>query len=311
MKKEQKLKIRNINLLLLTALIWGCAFVAQKKGGENVPFTFNAIRSFVGALVLVPSIWVLDRLGLTRGKPKTHKERRTLIRGGIFCGLALFVASNLQQLGMYYGSSASKASFLTTLYIIIVPLLGLFVGRKCRINVWIAVAIAVVGMYLLCVKESITSVEPSDLLLLATAFVFALHILVIDHYTPKVDGVRMSCIQLFVTGVLTSILAYCFDVQFQLGSISAWAGALADRDIWIAILYAGIMSSGIAYTLQIIGQNHINPAIAALIMSFESVFGALASWIILGERLSPKEMVGCGLIFAALLVAQMKWRKHD
>ena len=269
MSKEKNIKIRNIGLLFVTAFIWGCAFVAQKKGGENVPFTFNAIRSFVGGLVLVPSIFILDKLGMTRGKPKTKQERKTLLLGGLLCGLALCVASNLQQLGMYYGSSASKASFLTTLYILMVPILGLFVRRKCRFNVWIGVALAVVGMYLLCVKESITDIEPSDLILIATAFVFSLHIIIIDHFTPKVDGVR----------------------------------------IWISILYAGIMSSGIAYTLQIIGQNKINPAVAALIMSFESVFGVLASWVILGERLSVKEMIGCALIFAAVIVAQVRFPK--
>lgn len=290
-------------------MIWGCAFVAQKKGGENIPFTFNSIRSFVGGIVLIPAIFILDKIGLTRGKPKNAKERKTLIIGGILCGLALCVASNLQQLGMYYGSEASKASFLTTLYILMVPILGLFVKKKCPGNVWVGVVVALVGMYLLCVKENLTDIKGSDLLLIATAFVFSLHIIIIDYFTPKVDGVRMSCIQLFVAGVLTMIPAYFFDIRLMVGSMGEWSQILMSRDIWISILYAGIMSSGVAYTLQIIGQNKLNPAVAALIMSFESVFGTIASWIILGERLSFKECLGCTLIFVAVVIAQLRFKK--
>ena len=306
-KAERRIKVRNVILLFITALIWGCAFVAQKKGGEDIPFTFNSVRSFIGGLVLIPSIFVLDRLGLTKGKPKSPQERKLLIKGGILCGLALCVASNLQQLGMYYGSEASKASFLTTLYILMVPILGLFLKRKCSFNIWIGVVIALVGMYLLCVKGNITEIEGSDLLLIATAFVFSLHIIIIDHFTPKVDGVRMSCIQLFVAGALTMIPAYFFDISYKVGSVDKWAEILFSGDIWISILYAGIMSSGIAYTLQIIGQNKLNPAVAALIMSFESVFGTVASWIILGERLSFKECMGCVLIFVAVVIAQVRF----
>ena len=304
----KKTKIRNSGLLVITAFIWGIAFVAQLTGGNAVgPFTFNAIRSLLGCLALIPVLLVLDKMGVTHGAPKNKKEKKTLIVGGILCGLALCLASNVQQIGLLLGQSAGKAGFLTTLYILIVPILGIFFKRKCRWNVWVGVVIAIVGMYLLCFKGSLSSFKLGDGLLLLTSLLFSFHILIIDYYTPKVDGVRMSIIQLAVCGLVTIIPTYFYDINVLYGSFDKWFEPLTKFDSWIPILYAGILSSGVAYTLQIIGQNKINPTVASLIMSLESVFSVIAGWIILGDKLSPRELLGCGLIFTAICVAQLRF----
>ena len=304
----KKTKIRNSGLLLITAFIWGIAFVAQLSGGNAVgPFTFNAIRSLLGCVALIPVLLVLDKMGVTRGAPKTKTERKHLIVGGILCGLALCLASNVQQIGLLLGQSAGKAGFLTTLYILIVPILGLFFKRKCRWNVWIGVVIAIVGMYLLCFQGSLTSFKLGDGLLLLTSLLFSFHILIIDYYTPKVDGVRMSIIQLAVCGIVTIIPMYFYDIRVQAGSFAKWCEPLTRFDSWIPILYAGILSSGVAYTLQIIGQNKINPTVASLIMSLESVFSVLAGAVILHDYLSTRELIGCGLIFSAVCIAQLRF----
>ncbi len=308
MEKLKKTKIRNSGLLLITAFIWGIAFVAQLSGGNAVgPFTFNAIRSLLGCVALIPVIFVLDKMGITRGAPKNKEEKKTLIVGGILCGLALCLASNVQQVGLLLGQSAGKAGFLTTLYILTVPILGIFFKRKCRWNVWVGVVIAIVGMYLLCFKGSFSSFKLGDGLLLLTSLLFSFHILIIDYYTPKVDGVRMSIIQLLVCGVITLIPMYFYDINVHFGSFTKWAEPLAKFESWIPILYAGILSSGVAYTLQIIGQNKINPTVASLIMSLESVFSVIAGWVILGDKLSPRELLGCGLIFTAVCIAQLRF----
>ena len=308
MENLKKTKIRNSGLLLITAFIWGIAFVAQLSGGNAVgPFTFNAIRSLLGCVALIPVLMFLDKKGVTRGAPNTKKERNTLIIGGILCGLALCLASNVQQVGLLLGQSAGKAGFLTTLYILIVPILGLFFKRKCRWNVWVGVVVAIVGMYLLCFQGSLTSFKLGDGLLLLTSLLFSFHILIIDYYTPKVDGVRMSIIRLAVCGIITLIPMYFYDINVQAGSFAKWFEPLTHFKSWIPILYAGILSSGVAYTLQIIGQNKINPTVASLIMSLESVFSVLAGAVILHDYLTPRELLGCALIFAAVCIAQLRF----
>lgn len=294
---------RNSLLLVLTALIWGVAFVAQSKGGDAVgPFSFNCIRFFLGAIVLLPVIVLLDKLKLTKGKPKTKQDRKNLIIGGVSCGTFLAIASNLQQLGITSGTSAGKAGFLTACYIIMVPILGLFLKKKCYWNIWLGVAITVVGLYLLCVNESL-KFQMSDILVLICSVVFAMHILVIDRFSPLVDGVRMSCIQFFTCGIISAIpMLIC---EATPANISEWIVPLATFDAWKPILYAGVCSSGIAYTLQIIGQKDVNPTIASLLMSLESVFAVLAGALLLKERLSAKEIIGCVLIFIAITLAQI------
>lgn len=294
---------RNSFLLVLAALIWGIAFVAQRKGGESVgAYSFNCIRSLIGAIVLVPVILIFDKLKITKGRPKTKQDKKNLLVGGLCCGAILTVATNLQQLGLNYGTSAGKAGFLTACYIILVPILGIFLKKKCYWNVWIGVALTVCGLYLLCMNGDL-KFQMSDILVLLCALVFAMHILVIDHFSPLVDGVRMSCIQFFVCGVLSIIPMLISDIAPH--SINEWIAPLQTLDAWIPILYAGICSSGIAYTLQIIGQKDVNPTIASLLMSLESVFAVIAGALILNERLALKEIMGCALIFIAITLAQI------
>lgn len=296
---------RNSFLLVLTAFIWGLAFVAQSTGGDAVgAYSFNSIRSLIGSLVLIPVIILMDKLNLTERKPETSEDKKNLLLGGISCGIILCLASNLQQLGINAGTPAGKAGFLTACYIILVPLLGIFLRKKTSWNIWLGVALTVAGLYLLCMNGSLTF-QFSDLLLLLCAVAFSLHILVIDHFSPLVDGVRMSCIQFLVSGVLTAIPMFFVDMQHSVSGFKSWLPALATSDAWIPILYAGVCSCGIAYTLQIIGQQDVNPTVASLLMSLESVFSVLAGWVLLGEKLSVKELSGCALIFAAVVLAQI------
>lgn len=294
---------RNSFLLVLTALIWGVAFVAQSKGGDAVgAFSFNCIRSFLGAFALLPVIVILDKLKFTKGSPKTPKEKKNLIVGGVCCGLFLSVATNLQQLGINSGTPVGKAGFLTACYIVLVPILGLFLKKKCSFNIWISVALTVVGLYLLCMNGSL-KFQTSDILILLCALVFAMHILVIDHFSPLVDGVRMSCIQFFVCGIV-SLVPMLFVEVIPVG-VSDWALPLNSFDAWIPILYAGICSSGIAYTLQIVGQQDVNPTVASLLLSLESVFAVISGALILKEKLAPRELIGCLLIFIAITLTQI------
>ena len=306
MKKKQ---IRNSLLLVLTALVWGIAFVAQSTGGDAVgPYSFNSIRSIIGSLVLIPVIFLLDRINPSGKRPKTKEEKRTLLLGGFCCGTVLFLASTAQQLGIYYGTSAGKAGFLTACYILLVPAFGLFLKKKCGINIWIGIVIAIAGLYLLCMTDSI-SFQTSDLMVLLCAVLFALHILVVDHFSPLVDGVRMSCIQFLVCGIWGCFPMVFSDMRQQ--TLSGWLSALGSLDAWIPILYAGIFSCGVGYTLQIVGQNGLNPTVASMIMSLESVFSVLAGWLILHEVLSTRQLAGCGLIFAAIILAQLPAKKKQ
>ena len=299
--KNTTMRRRNSWILALTAFIWGISFVAQSEGGDAVgPFSFNCIRSIIGSTFLIIIIFITDKTGLTK-KPENKKAQRTLLLGGVLCGIVLCVATNLQQMGIYLGTPSGKAGFLTACYILLVPILQLFFKKKCGINVWIAVLITLVGLYLLCIDGAFR-LQFSDSLVILCAVCFSVHILVIDHFSPMVDGLRMSCIQFMVTGLLSAIPMFL--TEFKDG-ISAWALAFCTWDAWIPLLYAGIFSCGIAYTLQIIGQKGVNPTIASLIMSLESVFSVLAGWVILHEKLSVKELAGCALIFVAVILSQL------
>lgn len=302
-------KLKNDFMLVLTALIWGCAFVAQSVGMEYVePFTFNSIRCLLGALVLVPLIYVRERKKAELVKANVlqektpeekKKERRTLIIGGICCGTALTLGSSLQQMGIVY-TTAGKAGFITALYILIVPILGIFIGKKVSGKVWGGVALAVVGMYLLCVKEGF-SIGYGDSLVFIGAFAFSIHILVIDYFSPKVDGVKLSCIQFLVCGILCGIVMFVSENPEPQRILQAW----------MPIAYAGVLSCGVAYTLQIVAQKNTDPTVASLILSLESVFAALAGWIILNEKLSVKEFFGCALVFAAIILVQLPDKKQS
>lgn len=305
MKSRQ---VRNSILLVLTAFIWGIAFVAQSEGGNAVgPFTFNGIRSLIGSIVLLPVIALLDRMKLTSKKPVTKAEKKILLIGGLSCGVLLFLASSAQQLGICLGTPAGKAGFLTACYILLVPVLGLFLKKKCGVRVWTGIAITLVGLYLLCMSETLR-LQSSDLLLLACALLFAVHILVIDYFSPRVDGVRMSCIQFLVCGILSLIPMFFSEIRV---GADVWLAKLTDPGAWLAILYAGVLSCGVAYTLQIVGQNGINPTVASMLLSLESVFSVLAGWIILKQSLGAKELLGCGLIFIAIIRAQLPEKKKE
>lgn len=304
--QNNKLVRRNSFLLIIAAMIWGVAFVAQSAGGDAVgPYTFNCVRSVIGGLVLIPVIKLSDRMHWARRRPVSREDKRTLLTAGVACGLALAVAGNLQQVGIYMGTPVGKAGFLTACYMLLVPILGLFIGKKCSWNIWLGVAITVIGLYLLCIQGSF-SVQVSDLLILLCALCFSVQILIVDHYAGRVDGVRMSCIQFFVSGIISAVPMIFADMGLSAPEISAWASALADPYAWIPILYAGVLSCGVAYTFQIIGQRSMNPTVASLLMSLESVFSVLAGWALLHQTLSLREILGCLLIFGAVILAQLR-----
>lgn len=290
-----KQQIKSSLILLLTATIWGVAFVAQSVGMEYIgPFTFNAIRCVLGGLVLIPVILVLKKKKETGAENQEKEDKKTLWAGGIACGVILCIASNLQQFGIME-ASVGNSGFFTALYIVMIPVIGIFIGKRPGIKLWFCVALAVVGMYLLCMKDGSFTIERADIMLLLCALAFSFHILVVDYFSPKVDGVKMSCIQFFVCGVLSAVGMLFTEVP-DISNIQA---------AWLPLLYAGLLSCGVGYTLQIVGQKGINPVIASLIMSLESVISALAGWVILGQVLSPKEILGCVLMFVAIIITQI------
>lgn len=295
-----KFILRQSIVLFLTAVIWGVAFVAQKDGMDYVgPFTYNGVRSILGGLVLLPCIILLDKVrGGAEESSSNKQERKELIIGGLCCGVILFAASSLQQFGIQY-TSAGKAGFITAMYILLVPIMGLFIHRKAGTKVWIGVAFAACGLYLLCMSNGLRP-ERGDVPVLVCALVFSLHILVIDYFSPKVDGVRMSCIQFWVCGVLSIICSFLFETpEFQ--SILA---------AWKPVCYGGIMSCGVAYTLQIVGQKGMNPTVASLILSMESVVSVIAGFLIRHEELSRRQLMGCCLMFVAIVLAQLPNRSE-
>ncbi len=301
MKKQQLI---NSLLLLLTAIIWGVAFTAQSEAGKTIEaFTFTAVRSIIGGIVLLPVIAIFGKKQ-PADKETRRKENKTLIIGGIVCGVLLMIAQNLQQLGINMGASSGKAGFITACYIIFVPIFGIFLKRRCSPLVWIAVMLAAAGLYLLCIKQNESFYfEPQDILLFGCAIMFTLQILAVDRYSPKVDCVKLACIQFFVSGVLSAIPMFIFESPNIANMLNAW----------LPILYTGVLSSGVAYTLQIVGQKGLNPTVASIIMSLESAIAAIAGWIILGQNLSPREIIGCVVMFAAIIIAQIpiKLRKKE
>lgn len=306
MKKGQ---MKSPLLLLLTATIWGVAFVAQSVGMDYVgPFTFNSVRSMIGGIVLIPCIFLLNKINgneeelfvekKTKSSRNRAEERKNLIIGGIMCGILLCAASNFQQMGIIY-TSVGKAGFITACYIILVPILGMFLGKKTKISIWLSVIMAVIGLYLLCMTDSIR-INQGDFLILICAFLFACHILVIDYFAPKVDGVKMSCIQFFVCGLLSAVPMFLLEHPTMAALLQAWQ----------PILYAGVMSCGVAYTLQIVGQKNMNPTVASLILSLESCISVLAGWVILHQKLTVRELTGCVIMFGAILIAQLSEKKE-
>ncbi len=284
---------------LLAALIWGTAFVAQSVSANIVPpFAFNAIRNWIAGGVLALGILIYDRTAPGRAAPRWANDRRALALGGLSTGFFLAVASNLQQAGLAE-TAAGKAGFITALYVVLVPVFGLFLRRRVSAQVWISVAVAVAGLWLLCIRGSFR-LQTSDIYLLLCALFFACQIMCIDHFGARVQGVRLACVQFLVAGAISTVLTVCFETI-------DWSGVL--RCVW-PILYCAIFSSCIAYTLQILAQKGSDPTVVTLLLSLESVFSVLAGAVILGDRLSAREYVGCVLMFAAVVLAQIPLRRR-
>jgi drug/metabolite transporter (DMT)-like permease len=290
-------KMKANMLLLITAIIWGTAFVAQKSGGEIGSFTFNGIRTFIGGLVLLPFVF--------KGrKDKTQPVfSRTEIIGGLVCGAFLFVAASLQQFGLAY-TTAGKAAFITTLYVVFCPILSLIVHKKkTRPLVWLCVGLDIIGLYLLCMTDASFSIQIGDTLVILCAVAFAAQMVSVDNFIDRVDGLKLSCIQFLFAGLLGMICMFIFEGPVSVSNIMT---------AWFPILYAGVISCGIGYTFQVLGQREADPTIAALILCLESVFGVLAGAILLHETMTTWEMMGCGLVFAAVILSQIPTKKsHD
>ena len=315
-------KLKGDLMLVLTAMVWGGSFVAQKSGMELIgPFAFNGIRTIIGGIVLIPLIMVLDRMKSKKqasapavkadaadsalSEADKKNDQKLLITGSICCGLALLVAGMLQQIGMMY-TTAGKAGFITALYVVLVPIFGRILGKKIRPLIWLCVLASAFGLYLLCMPASggFGHINKGDLIVLACALCFAVHILLIDYFSPKVDGVRLSCLQFFIAGILCVILMFPLDpvLGYDIPSLSQLL------DAWIPIVYAGALSCGAGYTMQIVAQADTDPAVASMILCLESVFAVIAGMLILGESLSLREAAGCIIMFAAILAAQLPAR---
>ena len=296
-------KTKSNLFLLIASVIWGFAFVAQKSGASLGPFTYNAIRFLIGGLVLLPLVAFFSRKnasqnGNVNASPNDPgQSSATLRKAGIICGTILAIASNLQQFGLYFDTDAGKAGFITSLYIIIVPFLGIFLNRRAGLKMWICVLLGAAGFYLLTMagKSDGFTLEKGDLFVLLCAFAFSVHILAIDHFSPKCDGIKLSAIQFFVASAI-SFACMLITESPKISDI---------LDCWLPILYVGIMSSGAGYTLQILGQKDADPSASSLKMSLEAVFAVLGGVLLLGEKLGTIESLGCVIIFAAVIISQL------
>ncbi len=291
-------------MLLLAAVIWGFGFTAQDAIEGLGAFTIGAVRNWIATVFLIFIIMFLDKLMKTERHLFSKKGidlTKTEIIGGIACGIALAAASTFQQLGISTGTDGGKAAFITSLYVVLVPIYALALKKRAPFNVWIGVAIAAVGFYFLCVKDDL-SIAPADALVIVCALLFPIHILVIDHFSPRVDGARMSCIQFLTCAIIQTALALITE--------SPISPALVGANI-LPLLFLGVCSSGIAYTLQILGQNGVNPAAASIIMSLESVFGVIGTALLLGTTLEVREYIGCAIVLAAVILSQLEFGKKN
>ena len=288
-------------MMLMAAAIWGFGFSSQKVASALAPFTMSAVRTILAGLFLIPVIMISDRATRSERHLFSKKNRRfvdfnrTELVGGIVCGTVLTVAQALQQYGINGGTDAGKSAFITALYVLFVPIIGLFLRRRSPINVWVSVAIAVVGFWLLCIKQDFT-VDVSDLLVLLCAIIFALHIICIDRFSPQCDGIRLSCVQFFVAFVLSTAVALIIENPIAFDVIGEYFPQL---------FYLGVCSSGIAFTLQIVAQKNVHPAAAAVILSLESVFGVVGSALFLKEVMQTREYIGCIIVFFAVILSQI------
>lgn len=291
-------------ILFLTSLIWGSAFVAQKGSADLIgAFTFGGSRYFLSSLFLLIFIFIKDKIVIKKKVTSSYSwSDKNLIIGGLFCGIFLFVASSLQQIGIIYTTSG-KAAFITTLYILIIPIISLFLSKKVSKKIWFAVFLGLIGLYLLAIAENgFTNINRGDIIEFIGSFFWAGHILIIDKYSKNVDTIKLSFIQFFIATILSFIVAIIFEnIDFN-----------AIKKTFYMIAYAGIISGGIGYTLQMVGQKFsTNPTISSLILSFEAVFGVLSGYLILGENLTKKELLGCIIMFIAVIIAQLPNKKEE
>ena len=293
-------QVRQVVFPILAAFIWGTAFVAQDLCADSIgTFAFNATRYFIAVLALLVVIAVSDKAKKNRPTPTAEEKKaanKQLWLGGLCCGVALAIASNFQQAGLVAGTDAGTAGFITALYVVLVPVFGLFFKRKVSLPVWIAVVCSVVALYLLCIKGDF-SLAAGDLLILVCAVCFAVHILVIDHFTAYCDGVKLSCLQFLFAGIISAVCMFLFeDVDFA----AIWSCILP-------LLYVGIFSCGVGYTLQILAQKDSNPTVVTILLSLESVFAVIAGAIILHQQMTVREYIGCVVMFAAVILAQIQF----
>ncbi len=307
MEKTTSNQYKSSLLLLLASVVWGAAFVAQSLASNTVgTLTFNGIRFIIGGICLLP---LLRGHNIMPGRIPPKK-----LIGGIICGSALFLASTFQQMGIALGATAGEAGFLTACYIVLVPILGIFIGKKCSPLVWPAVVIALLGLYLLCFSSIDEGIRLSgaDAALLMCALMFSVQILCVDYYAPRMSPVALACVQFFVSGIISLVASFIFELA---PDPAGWIASLSSAGSWIAILYTGIFSSAVGYTLQAVGQRNLSPAIASLIMSLESVFASIFGWLLLHQVMTGREAAGCVLIFVAVILAQIPikavWVKTD
>ena len=293
-------QMRQVVFPILAAFIWGTAFVAQDMCADAIgAFTFNATRYFIAVLALLVVIAVSDKAKKNRPTPTAEEKKaanKQLWLGGLCCGVALAIASNFQQAGLVAGTDAGKAGFITALYVVLVPVFGLFFKRRVSLPVWIAVVCSVVALYLLCIKGDF-SLAAGDLLILVCAVCFAVHILVIDHFTAYCDGVKLSCLQFLFAGIISAVCMFLFEtVDFA----AIWSCILP-------LLYVGIFSCGVGYTLQILAQKDSNPTVVTILLSLESVFAVIAGAIVLHQQMTAREYIGCVVMFVAVILAQIQF----
>ena len=293
-------QVRQVVFPILAAFIWGTAFVAQDLCADSIgTFAFNATRYFIAVLALLVVIAVSDKAKKNRPTPTAEEKKaanKQLWLGGLCCGVALAIASNFQQAGLVAGTDAGKAGFITALYVVLVPVFGLFFKRRVSLPVWIAVVCSVVALYLLCIKGDF-SLAAGDLLILVCAVCFAVHILGIDHFTAYCDGVKLSCLQFLFAGIISAVCMFLFEtVDFA----AIWSCILP-------LLYVGIFSCGVGYTLQILAQKDSNPTVVTILLSLESVFAVIAGAIVLHQQMTAREYIGCVVMFVAVILAQIQF----
>lgn len=300
------MRAKNVFFLTATAMIWGLGFVSQLVGGDALgPYSFSFLRCFIAAITLIPFVKIFSDK-----KELDFKAKKLLRRASVLCGIPLGGSFFFLQLGMFLGTGAGKSGFIIAFYIVAVPVIGIFLGKRCGANVYLAVFLALIGLYLLCIKNGF-HIQRSDGLVVVSAVMVAIQILTIDHYVEQVDPVRLTQLQFVAAGVLMLIPTVFLDWKCSPVVFLDWLGNFRALGTWIAVLYSGVIGSGIGYTFQTLGQKGADPSVASLLLSLESVFSVLFGWLILGEVLSIREIAGCAVMFAAVILAQIPFKSRN